>query len=267
MWPLGIAVSPNEDSIAIADFYTEHVQLYSGDLVHKCILDTKQGLEPGVLSHPREVAFGSDGTCYVAVLTRYVLMYSIDGVYKGKWPAVSPQHKSSDTEETKVGSLTVNRTGQVLVGEINQKYISKHEPDGRHVGSFKVDIVPYSLAVTSQNKIIVSDWKLKGTVHIVDNAGQLLHIVKPPPHVQGLDPTGVLCYEDIICICNWGVKRIHCFSVSGEYLGDIPISISGRPKHFAFTADGKQLMVSYPLDETVVVYKLQDWVDEQELKE
>ena len=260
MWPLGIAVSPNGDCIAIADFYTEHVQLYSGDLVHKRILDTKQGLEPGALSHPREVAFGSDGTCYIAVLTRNVLMFGVVGVYKGKWPAVSPQHKPSDTEDTKVGSLTINnRTGEVLVGETTQKYISKHKTDGRHVESIQVDIVPYSLAVTSQNRIIISDWKLQGTVHIVENTGHLLHIVKPPPHVQGLDPTGVVCDEDIICICNWGAEKIHCFSVSGKYLGDIPISNSGRPKHFAFTADGKQLMVSYPLDETVVVYKSQNW--------
>ena len=265
MLPLGIAVSPNEDTTALADFYTEQVQLLSGDLVHKCSLDTTQGLEPGTLPHPREVAFGSDSTCYVAVLTRHILMYDDDGVYKGKWPAVSPQDKSSDTEDTELRSLTIDSMGQVLVGEVKQKYISKHKPDGRHVASFKVDIVPFSLAVTSQNEIIISDWKLKRTVHIVDSAGQLLHIVKPPSHVQIWRPAGVACYENTICICNWGAKRIHCFSASGEYLGDIPISIpSSRPKQLAFTSNGKQLMVINEVGSMrvlVVVYKVQDCLE------
>ena len=219
-------------------------------------------MKRGIWSRPTEVVFSSDGTLFVTIDAQYVLMYSDDGVYKGKWPAVSPQRKSSDTENTQLRGLSIDSMGQVLVGEVKQKYISKHKPDGRYVASIKVDIKPYSLAVTSQEAIILSDWY--GSVHIVNNVGQLLHIVKPPSHVEKWRPAGVTYYADIICICNLTAKRIHCFSVSGEYLGDIPITILGEPIHLAFTADGKQLMVTYEegfLRGSVAVYKIQGFQD------
>ena len=238
---------------------THQVQLYGRDLVHKYDLDTKQRLEPETRSYPTEVAFGSDGICYVTIKTQCVLMYSEGCMYKDKWPAVSPQHKLSDTEDTELNGLTIDSMGQVLVGEVKQKYISTHKPDGRHVATIKVDIAPASLAVTSLDSIIVSDWN--ESVHIVDNGGQLLHAVKPPSHVQKLDPAGIACYEDIICISNGHAKRIHCFSVSGDYLGDIPIIIPGNPTNLAFTADGKQLLVSSCRDYVhgvVAVYKYKE---------
>ena len=261
--PNGIGVSPNADIIAIADYSSNahRVQVYNGELVHKYSLDTTQGLKAGTRSYPREVIVSSDGICYLTDETQFVKQYDVaTGVYKGRWVAVSPQHKPSDAEDTCLSGLTMDTKGQLLVGEVRQKYISKHKVDGVHVASIKVDIKPWSLAVTSQDEIIISN--CAGTVHIVDNTGQLLHTVKPPSHVQSWVPAGVACSEDIICICNYDAKGIHCYSVFGDYLRDIPISIPGDPKRLAITPDGKQLMVSnrgFFTHDAVAVYKFQAW--------
>ena len=256
-WPYGIAVNPNAEFIAIADLLRKQVQVYNGELVHKHSLDTRQGLKLGKESDPREVIVSSDGICYLTDETQFVKQYDVaTGVYKGRWAAVSPQHKPSDAEDTCLRGLTMDTKGQLLVGEVNQKYISKHKGDGVHVASIKIDIKPWSLAVTSRDEIIISDWK-ECTVHIVDNAGQLLHIVKCPSRVEKWLPAGVACYEDIICICNHDASSIHCYSVSGDYLQDIPISIPGKPICLAITPDRKQLMVSYSrFPNAVAVYTL-----------
>ena len=245
VWPFGIAVNPTSDTIAIveSDRPTKQVQLYGSDFVHTFSLDTSQGFKPGTHSHPWQVILGANTMCYVTTATQYVVMYVSDGVYKGKWAAVSPRHKTSDAEDTDLRGLTMNNRGHVLVGEIKHRYISRHKKDGLHVASIKVDIAPWSLAVTSQDSIIVSDWS--ESVHIVDDAGQLLHIVKPPSHIQELNPTGVACFGDTFFVCNYGAKKIHCFSLSHKYLGDIPIKIQGAPKCLAFTPNGKRLIVSY----------------------
>ena len=242
--PWGIGVSPDGSTVAIADCRKSKVHVYSAaDLQHRFSLDTRQGKSTGSKSWPTEVQISFDGIFYVTDESPFVSIFEATGLYAGKWAALSPQHVPSDAEDTCLEGLTMDTKGHLLVGETKQKYISEHKPDGSHVASIKVDIAPWSLAVTSQDAIIISDWL--NTVHIVDNKGQLLHTVKQPTHVQGSFNTGVACYEDIICICNYFAKRIHCYSVSGDYLRDFPINIQGGPRNLAFTPDGKQLMVSY----------------------
>ena len=167
VWAGSIAFNPNLDIIAIADSYNSQVHLYNSDLAYKCSMGIKQILEPGTTVCPREVAFGYDGTCYLTMSTRYVLTFDSDGMYIGKWSAVSPQYNPSNTEDTELRGLTVNSIEQVLVGEIKLKYISKHKSDGCHVKSFEVDITPRSIAVTSKGAIIISD--RNKSIHIVDH--------------------------------------------------------------------------------------------------
>ncbi|XP_072041512.1 uncharacterized protein [Amphiura filiformis] len=257
-WPIGIAANHQGD-VCVADHDAAKIQLYSQQGMHKFSIDTKQGLEPGIHSMPREVRVSSDGSLYITDCTRFIKVYGPDGVYRKKWPAVSSQHKPSNAENTCLVGLTMDAKGQLLVGEINQRYISKHRQDGSHIASIKVGIKPESLAVTSENAIIISDW-VSNSVHIVDNGGQLLHTANHPTHIHSWHPTGITCFEDIICICDYYNKCIHCFSPSGEYLRDISISIPGKPRCLAFTADGKQLMISYNASYNalcgIFVYKL-----------
>ena len=90
-------------------------------------------------------------------------------------------------------------------------------PDGSHVGSFEVDIAPYSLAVTSKGTIILRDLGGK-SVHIVDSKGHLLHVILPPAEMQYWQPRGMICYCDIICICDFQMI------LSGAFLRQVNIS-------------------------------------------
>ncbi|XP_072041659.1 uncharacterized protein [Amphiura filiformis] len=259
--PCGIAVNHQGD-VYVADSSAVKLQVYSQQGVHKLSLDIKPQQGEGYEVHPwpREVRISSGGSLFITNVTQFVQVYNPDGEYTTKWPAVSPQFKSSANEYTHLVGLTMDAKGQLLVGETKQRYISKHMQDGFHIGSIKVDISPWSLAVTSEDAIIISDWFSDDSVHIVDSTGQVLHTVNHPTHVQSWDIAGIACIEDIICICNLSNKSIHCFSVSGEYLGDISISIPGYPRCLAFTAaaDGKQLMVSCSGTQScVAVYNLQ----------
>ncbi|XP_072041897.1 mitogen-activated protein kinase kinase kinase 20-like [Amphiura filiformis] len=153
-WPCGIAVNHHGD-VCVADWDAAKIQVYSQQGMHKFSIDTKQGLEPGTYSKPIAVRVSSDGSLYITDKTQFIKVYSPDGVYRERWPAVSPQHKASNAENTVLIGLTIDAKGQILVGEIRQKYVSKHEQDGTHIASIKVGIAPCSLAVTSQGAIII----------------------------------------------------------------------------------------------------------------
>ncbi|XP_072041655.1 uncharacterized protein [Amphiura filiformis] len=248
---LGIAVN-NQEDVCVADSSAVKVQVYSRQGVHKFSIDTKQGLKPGTRSLPQEVRVSSDGSFYITDDTQFVKVFGPDGMYRKRWPAVSPQLKSSADEDTRLAGLAMDAKGQLLVGEIKQGYISKHRQDGSHIASIHVGIKPLALAVTTDDAIIMSDCN---KVHIMDSEGQLLHTVNPLTYVHRWDLAGIACIEDIVCVCNCDNKCIHCFTLSGEYLGDISISMPGNPTCLAFTADGKQLMVS--CNYSVAVYTRQ----------
>ena len=237
--PSGAAVNPNGDIIA-TNLNPGHVHLYSATGDHKVSLNTNQGSVRR--SRPYNVIASSNGdSYYVTDLTQFVHCYDINGLYKGKWVAISPQGKASDSENTELCALAINANDQLLVGELKTKYISKHRSDGSHVTSFKVGTAPCSLAVTSHGTIIVSDF-FNHLVDIVDSVGHLLHVIKPPGEIQNWKSRGVTCYSDIICICNEENRNICCFSLSGEYLGSTPIEIPRCP---ACTADGTKLVITY----------------------
>ncbi|XP_072041377.1 uncharacterized protein [Amphiura filiformis] len=249
---LGIAVNNQGGDVCVADSSAVKVQVYSQQGVHKFSIDTKQGLKPGTRSLPQEVRVSSDGRFYITDDTQFVKVFGPDGVYRKRWPAVSPQQKSSADEDTRLAGLAMDAKGQLLIGEIKQGYISKHMQDGSHIASIQVGIKPLALAVTTDDAIIMSDCN---KVHIMDSEGQLLHTVNPLTHVKRWDLAGIACIENIVCVCNCDNKCIHCFSLSGEYLGDISISMPGNPTCLAFAADGEQLMVS--CNYSVAVYTRQ----------
>ena len=252
----GVAVNPANSDIIAAGLFS--VPLYSAEGQHKLHLDITKETKPGTGSRPWDVTASRNGNLYFVTCSQYVRCYDVNGLYKGQWVAISPQGRPSDTENTQLRGLAVDANDQLLVGETKTKYISKHRYDGSHVGSFKVDIIPMSLAVTSQGTIIIIEWWRSKSVHIVDNVGHLLHVIKPPAEIQSWSPRGIACYGDIICICNYYSRRICCFSLLGGYLGYIPVGIQGRPSCLTFTADGKKLLVTYrTLYSSIAVYRLQ----------
>ncbi|XP_072051431.1 mitogen-activated protein kinase kinase kinase 7-like [Amphiura filiformis] len=216
---MGIEVSPTGD-VAVASRAAK-IQVYNAEGQHKLSIDTTQGLMPGTQSWPWNVTVSTEGNYVITDGTRFIKVYDSSGMYKDRWVAISPENKPSNTENTTLIGLTMDSKGQLLVGEVKQKYISRHRQDGSHITSIKVNIKPYFLAVTSQDTIIVSNyWNY---VQIVNSTGHMLHTFKPPSHVTRWYAYGVCCYEDIIFICNNRSPShgVHCFSSSGEYLRSI----------------------------------------------
>ncbi|XP_072051433.1 uncharacterized protein [Amphiura filiformis] len=217
---LGIAVSSTGD-VAVASNCAAKIQVYNADGQHKHSIDTTQGLMSGTRSRPCNVTVNTEGNYVITDDTRFIKVYDPSGMYKDRRVAISPENKPSNTEYTRLVGLTMDSKGQLLVGEVNQKYISRHRQDGSHITSIKVNIEPNFLAVTSQDTIIVCDFGF--VVQIVNSTGHMLHTLKPPSHVTRWHPFGVCCYEDIIFICNIALARngVYCFSSTGEYLRSI----------------------------------------------
>ena len=253
----GIAVSPNGD-IGIASYYTQQVCVYGGDGRYQFSLDTKQGLDHGMKSTPVNVTVNAEGVWYVTNKTPYVIMYSPQGVYKSRWLTVFPDNKpSGNTENTSLRGLTIDSNGQLLVGQGMGPvmYISRHREDGSHTTSFQVDIVPYYLAATSHDTIVISSGASSESVEIVDSTGHVLHTLNANRQLPFWHPQGVCCYNDLIVVCNSDWKNTHetsCFSVSAEYMGSI--AVCEWPRCVAIAKANCKLLVSCRDVEKVLVY-------------
>ncbi|XP_072027980.1 kelch-like ECH-associated protein 1 [Amphiura filiformis] len=217
-----IAVCPNGD-IAVVSYHNNSVGMYSSGGSYKSDLDLRQGMNPRVEPCPWDVTVNADGIIYVTC-DCYVLMYTAQYVYEGRWVAMSPENKSSESESAELHGLTIDRNGQLLVGKVkNPMYISKHRQDGSHISSIKVNIRPIYMASTSYDTIVISD---HDNVRIVDSIGQVLHTLNTNRQVSFWNPFGVSCYNDIIFVCNSDLGNTHeisCFSLSAEYLGSIAV--------------------------------------------
>ncbi|XP_072042328.1 uncharacterized protein [Amphiura filiformis] len=247
-----IAVCPCGD-IAVLSDTIDGVCMYSNEGLYKSHLDLEQGMDPGVTPYPSNVTVNADGIIYVTCIC-YVLMYTAQCVYKGRWVAMSPDNKPSDSENTWLCGLTIDSNGQLLVGQLKSpRYISKHRHDGSHIASIKVNIRPYYLAATSHDTIVISDLNI---VQIVDSTGQVLHTLNTYRQMSFCwYPRAVPCYNDIILVCNSDLGNTHeisCFSVSAEYLGSI--AVRDRPYGVAISKDNCKLLVG--CNDRVVTYAI-----------
>ena len=231
---------------------SQEVCVYEADGRYKFSLDTKQGLDPNSKSYPWNVAVNADGIWYVTDLGPYVKMYSPQGVYKNRWEALSPDGaKSCSLYGLTIdanGNLLVGNTNHLLVGDMSNTFISRHRQDGSQIASIKVDIKPYYLAATSQDTIVVSDMR---KIQIVDNTGQVLHILKPNGK-KIIMPREVCVCDDIIYVCNQDKTEISCFSVSAEYIGSI--AVKNRPYCVTMVKEYSRLFVSN-FEDRVCIYK------------
>ena len=151
-----------------------------------------------------------------------IRVFGSDGRYYFQFAAVSPSGVKSDEESTDLRGLAINHKDQLLVGEVQQKYISIHDLKGNHITSFIVSIAPYFIATTCHDNIIVSSSGRAG-VQILDSTGKLQHTINAPEGVSHWVPKGVFCsMNDEICVGNRGTRPgVYCFSSTGVYLGCI----------------------------------------------
>ena len=253
---MGVALTPNQN-IAVADHRAARVLVYDIQGKHKMSLNTQQGLQSGQRSHPWQVIVSSKGTFYISDRSSSIAVFSADGKYQHRFTAVSPEGKSSDTEDTKLYGLTLDNNRHILVGGWEHKYISKHTEQGVHVGSIKVNIIPEFLAVTPNGTIIISSSN-DHTAQIINQLGQVLHTLNHPAGVTDWNPRGVHCCKDIIFIANCAIASsgggIHCYSMSADYLGCITTGMH-RPMGLVITEDGNKMVVAQGRNGVVILHR------------
>ncbi|XP_072047304.1 uncharacterized protein [Amphiura filiformis] len=240
----GIATTCEGD-IAIAHSSSNTpVKVYSISGKYKFSLD-KQSVKAS------DVATSTDGRFFVTTnKNKYVTVYAPDGHYQSQIAAVSPSGVPSDTEETQLKGIAVNSyKSQVVIGEINKKYISIHGMNGAHCCSVPLIVAPHYIATTRQGSIIVSPNEAEQGVQILDCIGTLLHTINAPAEgVSKWHPVGVCCNsDDDIFVFNRGsTVGIYRFSTSGSYLGCINKDIKYEYMYggLTFSQDGEKLLVA-----------------------
>ncbi|XP_072044813.1 uncharacterized protein [Amphiura filiformis] len=244
----GVAVTSVGDLI-IADFGAQaRVFNQSGDF--KDSLDTKQGLKFRQISQTWNVVVSQDGRIFITHLVSHVNVYDQNGTYKYRFPTKSPSNVSSDAHNTKLCGLLLDNQGCLLVGEVNQMYISKHRLDGSHVSSIKVTIQPGYIAVTSTDKLIVSNGglALSPIVQVLDSTGNILHTLNRPSGVLSWIPYGICCTaDDDIYIANRQTASngggIYCYSISGQYMGCITKEVDHPAGLALIETENKMLVI------------------------
>ena len=205
----GVAIV-NHEIVAIADYLGKSFKLYNQN----------GGLKSSftVSGSPWNAVAGLDDALYVTNNTNHVCVYDTEGNLKQQFTTKSPDNILSDAQNTTHRGLAIDNHYNLLVGEIRQKYISKHQLNGKHINSFKVSIQPWYIAVSPRDKIIVS-CRFEG-VHILDQNGVHLYSLKPP-NDRSWDPFG-MCYtaDDTVYIANCDAGEIQCYSSeTGAYIG------------------------------------------------
>ena len=220
----GVAVSQKKE-IFIADQSDKNVKIFDSDGNYRRALQ-------GNLYCPHDVAVSSDGSQFITDRTGLIHVFSQEGEYLKKFPAISPDGKASDTDEgSQLCGLAIDNDGNLLVGNIITKYISKHKPDSTHISSFKTNLRPWFITVTPQGRILVceNDIDHKEDTEVLDHTGKLLHTINKPKDILSWRPCGVCCSDDgIIYITSFhygNLSGIYSFTEEGEYLGRVTTDV------------------------------------------
>ncbi|XP_072018869.1 E3 ubiquitin-protein ligase TRIM56-like [Amphiura filiformis] len=245
----GVAITQEED-IVVADCKDAAVKIYKKDGQFKSSIKV-----PG---SPWNVVASSDGKLFVTNLTSSFSVYDGKGNLKHQFPTKSPDNVSSDAQGTQHWGLAIDNYNNLLVGETEQNYISKHHLDGTHIISFKVTIKPYFIAVSSDDKIIILQDVIDAAVHILNDNGVHLQTLKPPQS-SGWNPTGICCTSTHeIFISSYGESgTIYSYSAeTGAYIGCLTKNVSRCPVGLALMDDEETLVVAG--DNDVKIFKLQN---------
>ena len=229
---IGVAFAPDGKTLLVTDYNDKGtVKLYRGDGQLKLTLDTKQGLQRGQTSHPWGVFFNSDEKIYVTVTTAHVKIYSSGGQYLMRFSAISTDGVSSEVDSSQLFGLAIDTAGNLFIGNNTKKYISKHTPDTTHVTSFKVNMCPDFIHVTTMDKIVISSqFNTDTEVQVLDPTGNLLHTIGVPKDTKSWWPSGLCGSDDgiiyIASFANGTGGGIYSFTEEGEYLGCVTKDIS-----------------------------------------
>ncbi len=223
----GVAVSSVTNDIAVADYDTRQLKIYTSHGEFRFAVETKQGNKWDEDSKPWDVAVSSEGEYMVTDKTPYVKVYDAEGKSKGRFPAFSPDKQRSDVDDVGLYCIATDSNGRILVGAGNF-YISIHSAarEGCHVNSISVRLPPGFMATTSQGYIVIGSWSQQ-KVMILDQNGEVFHTLKPPTGMTSWRPRGVCCsQDDEVYVANQvagkspGKSGIHRYDLfTGEHIG------------------------------------------------
>ena len=207
----------------------------------------RQKLESGKFSCPWDVAIDKDGVYFVTDSTPYVNVYDENGKFARQFFTKSPDNEASNDKEDgdfALCGIALNRFGQLLVGEINDKYISLLRTNGVFLSSFAVDVKPNFLAVTPNGDIVVSACEGRVAL-IVDENGNKKCEISPPTGVTSWCPTGVACTKkgELFVANRLGEVGIYRYTSEGKYIGPVTKNVI-TPWGLAVSECDKFLFVS-----------------------
>ncbi|XP_072033499.1 E3 ubiquitin-protein ligase TRIM71-like [Amphiura filiformis] len=237
---LGVVVDPNTSDIFIADWGDKNVKVFDSEGNYKRVL-------LGNLHEPRDVAVSSNGFHFITDQTAYVKVLTSYGNYLKQFPAISPDGQSSDTDGSQLYGLTIDSDGNLLVGNSDKYYISKHKQDGTHISTIQTYIRPCFVGTTSQGTIVVCADYPHTNAQIMDCTFNLLHTINTP---KPLCPCGACCSDDgIIYISSYGDHGgvqggIYSFTEDGEYLGCVTNDVN-YAEGLALINDDRMVVVQW----------------------
>ena len=238
----GVATS-NNNAFVVADLGSAKVKVFNQQGQLQVSMDTKSDPTQDQVSNIREVAVGLDNQCFVTDKTQFVRVFDATGKYLQKFTTCPPPNDTPSSDGkmlAQLSGLAIDDEDCLLVGEIKNKYVSRHSQDGSHLTTIQTSIAPWYLA-SLHGQIIISS-SIEQTVQVVDQSGRLLHTLQGPDNWM---PTGVCCSLDTIYVCNFAsdCNGVYAFSASGEYLGCVTKEVSD-PTGVALVDGGKKLVVA-----------------------
>ncbi|MCJ7568274.1 MAG: hypothetical protein MUO58_12110, partial [Anaerolineales bacterium] len=185
-----------------------------------------EGVSPGDLFHPRDLAIGADGTIYVAdTLNHRIQRFNPEGQNLTTWGGfgdIQPDGAEVGKFNEPWG-IDVAPNGNVYVADTWNHRIQWFSPDGDFLGSFGQEGLgdePYSfwgprdVAVDDQGRVFVVDTGNK-RIKVFDSEGVAITQFGGPGYLPGLmdEPVGIsIGSDDRIYIADTWNQRIQAFS-------------------------------------------------------
>ena len=250
---IDVAVTPQGD-FAVTNHASANVKIYNATGVFKSSFIVNTGVDAGRGSNPWCIQVGPNNLFYVTDNSSpYIKVFCLQGTYQRHFFTVSPDNVSYKTHgSSNICGLAFNAKGEVLAGNITHNLISRHALNGTHLSSINVPISPWFLAVTSNDRIIVSPYSSPAEVHIIDETGNVLSILQKPVGVTSLYPTGLVIStmfkvdddEDELFVAdrNNG-QAVYRYSSSGKYIDCITKGVS-NVYGLTLSTDEQQLVVA-----------------------
>ena len=185
-----------------------------------------EGLSPGEMFHPRDMAIGPDGSLYVAdTLNHRIQRFNSDGEVLTTWGGFGDSQAGGAEEGTfnEPWGLGVAPNGNIYVADTWNHRIQWFSPDGAFLGAFGQEGLgddPYSfwgprdVAVDSKGRVFVVDTGNK-RVKVFNSEGTFVTQFGGPGYLPGLldEPVGISIGNDgrIFIADTWN-QRIQVFS-------------------------------------------------------